>query len=155
MSINSFQRQYTYPPGVVLMWSGSATNLPEGFLFCDGSNGTPDMRNRFVLGTSSATASSVGSTRGSNSYTMSSSQLPSHNHSLNIESSGYHRHMLRRWNDRIYNWDTRETFRRTGSGWYSGTSGSHSHSVSTSTAGASSSIDNQPPYYTLAFIQKA
>lgn len=36
--------------GMVLLWSGSVTNIPGGFALCDGNNGTPDLRNRFVKG---------------------------------------------------------------------------------------------------------
>ena len=38
------------PIGSIIMWSGSIANIPEHFQICDGANGTPDLRNRFVLG---------------------------------------------------------------------------------------------------------
>ena len=157
MTLGTFERQYTYPPGAVLMWSGSPSNLPEGFLLCDGNNGTVDMRNRFVQGASSAGAS-AGGTGGSNSFSLSTSQNRRHNHSFTTSSDNNHQHQVRRWDDRIRNWDTAESMRdagSSGSGIYTSMSGNHSHSVSTNSAGGSSSIDNQPPYYTLTFIQKA
>lgn len=39
-----------FPQGGIIMWSGLTTNIPSGWALCDGSNGTPDLRGRFVLG---------------------------------------------------------------------------------------------------------
>jgi len=36
--------------GIILIWSGSIVNIPAGYVLCDGNNGTPDLRNRFVVG---------------------------------------------------------------------------------------------------------
>lgn len=32
------------------MWSGSVATIPAGWAFCNGSNGTPDLRDRFIVG---------------------------------------------------------------------------------------------------------
>jgi hypothetical protein len=40
------------PSGSIIMWSGSIASIPSGWAFCDGSNGTPNLRNRFVVGAS-------------------------------------------------------------------------------------------------------
>ena len=34
------------PPGVIVMWSGSVATIPSGWILCNGSNGTPDLRDR-------------------------------------------------------------------------------------------------------------
>ena len=39
-----------YPIGGITMWSGMIADIPSGFAFCDGTNGTPNMMGRFVLG---------------------------------------------------------------------------------------------------------
>ena len=57
-----------FPRGMILMWSGSVTEIPRGWALCDGTNGTPDLRGRFVLGTSSEQV--TGSTGGENSQTL-------------------------------------------------------------------------------------
>lgn len=36
--------------GIIYGWTGNPLYLPPGFVICDGSNGTPDLRDRFVLG---------------------------------------------------------------------------------------------------------
>ena len=38
------------PSGAILMWSGNISAIPTGYVLCDGSNSTPDLRNRFVIG---------------------------------------------------------------------------------------------------------
>ena len=38
------------PHGAILLWSGAANALPVGWALCDGANGTPDLRGRFVVG---------------------------------------------------------------------------------------------------------
>lgn len=37
------------PTGSILMWSGTIATVPSGFQLCNGTNGTPDLRNRFVV----------------------------------------------------------------------------------------------------------
>ncbi len=39
----------------IRMWYGTAENVPAGWYICDGSNGTPDLRDRFVFGADSTT----------------------------------------------------------------------------------------------------
>ncbi|MGJ0848633.1 hypothetical protein ACR77J_18340, partial [Tissierella praeacuta] len=48
------------PKGAILMWSGSIANIPEGWALCDGNNGTPDLRDRFIVG--AGRAYSIGAT---------------------------------------------------------------------------------------------
>ena len=38
------------PSGFIGMWSGSASTIPTGWALCDGTNGTPNLTDRFVLG---------------------------------------------------------------------------------------------------------
>ena len=38
------------PAGIILLWFGSIVNIPTGYVICDGNNGTPDLRNKFVVG---------------------------------------------------------------------------------------------------------
>ena len=51
-----------FPSGGIVMWSGSVASIPSGWLLCDGTNGTPDLRNRFIVGAGSTYA--VGATGG-------------------------------------------------------------------------------------------
>lgn len=40
----------TLPQGTIVMWSGSITSIPSGWILCDGTNGTPDLRDKFIVG---------------------------------------------------------------------------------------------------------
>lgn len=44
------------PSGIICLWYGSILSIPGGWLLCDGSNGTPDLRDRFIIGAGGAYA---------------------------------------------------------------------------------------------------
>ena len=70
--------------GMIMMWSGSIATIPTGWLLCNGSNSTPDLRDRMVIGAGSTYA--VAATGGSASTTISSANLPSHTHTYSSTS---------------------------------------------------------------------
>ena len=74
------------PSGIIAVWSGSEGSIPSGWYLCNGSNGTPDLRNRFIVGAGSGSSYSVGNTGGSNTVTLSTSQIPAHSHTTNNHS---------------------------------------------------------------------
>jgi len=53
--------------GQISLWSGAIVDIPDGWVLCDGSNGTPDLRNRFIPGAGSGYA--VGATGGTTNQT--------------------------------------------------------------------------------------
>jgi hypothetical protein len=59
--------------GMIILWSGSIASIPSGFALCDGTSGTPDLRDRFIVGAGSTYA--VDATGGSADAT-----LPTHTH---------------------------------------------------------------------------
>ncbi|MGG0411216.1 hypothetical protein [Peribacillus simplex] len=73
------------------MWSGSIKNIPSGWLLCDGTKGTPDVRDRFVLGT--AKNSEIGDTGEHGKIKLEKSQLAPHSHTGNTDKVGDHTHM--------------------------------------------------------------
>lgn len=77
----------SFPSGGIIMWSGSESNIPAGWVLCNGSNNTPDLRGRFVLGVSSKY--SKGSTGGEESHRLTVAEIPSHNHQETIPDGGY------------------------------------------------------------------
>lgn len=73
------------PSGCILMWSGTEDNIPDGWTLCNGENGAPDLRGRFVLCSSEKYA--VGSVGGQEEVTLTVEQMPEHNHALNAVKS--------------------------------------------------------------------
>ena len=85
--VNSF-----VPIGGIIMWSGTVAEAEAltNWRICDGQNGTPDLRDKFVLGVGSSAAASTanqGDTNNNNSITLTEGQMPSHNH--NITDNGH------------------------------------------------------------------
>jgi hypothetical protein len=81
------------PPGGIIMWSGSSASIPTGWRLCDGTLGTPDLRNRFILGaTADGGSMPRNSTGGSSSQTTSLSGA--HVHNAIINASGEHTHTI-------------------------------------------------------------
>ena len=66
---------YMVPQGAIIMWSGTLASIPSGWALCDGSNGTPDLRNRFIYGVNSG--EDPGGTGGS-------ATIPAHSHTVDI-----------------------------------------------------------------------
>lgn len=66
------------PVGLITLWFGSIVSIPTGWTLCDGTLGTPDLRDRFIVGAGSTYA--VNATGGANTITLTTAQLPSHTH---------------------------------------------------------------------------
>ena len=134
------------PSGLIAIWSGSTGSIPSGWLLCNGSNGTPDLRNSFILGAGNTYA--VGATGGS-----TDAIVVSHTHAATVTDPG-HSHTL----------PNTPYITTGGNQWSSGGYGlaySQTNSATTgitvanATAGVSGSGANMPPYYALAFIMKS
>ena len=78
-AIASFPVDSSPPIGAVLMYSGSIASLPSSWKLCDGTNGTPDLRDRFIVGAEGAY--DQGDTGGADDVTLTTAQMPGHNHS--------------------------------------------------------------------------
>ena len=68
--------------GMIMLWSGSAVSIPAGWVLCNGGNGTPDLRNRFVVGAMSAYA--VGAAGGGTTHDHEIAET--HSHDLESDS---------------------------------------------------------------------
>ena len=145
------------PSGLICMWSGSV--IPTGWYLCDGTNGTPDLRDKFIVG--SGNSYTIGATGGSDTVTLTTAQMPAHTHtgttasvtvtksystvSTSPTSSGKEKYPCLGASG-------------TGSGYdgsYPIDMGTHSHSFTTNSTGSGQAHENRPPYYALAFIMKA
>jgi len=156
------------PSGGIIMWAGAVNALPTGWRLCDGTNGTPDLRNRFVVGAgASYNPYAVG---GAATHSLTWAQMPAHTHGFSATTS---------WADLqgAIQFGTAGIPANNGTGIVSvaGNNGanqpnfgsglvnnrlninaSHNHSVNgtTGNAGSSSPHNNMPPYLALAYIMK-
>ena len=117
------------PSGFIGMWSGAVNAIPAGWLLCNGQNGTPDLRDRFIVG--AVSGYSVGATGGSNTVTLTVEQMPAH----------YHKYLLNNYS------------------YFMAANGALARSVgdagnTTDYAGGNQPHENRPPYYALCFIMK-
>lgn len=72
------------PAGIITLWSGAISAIPSGWTLCNGSNSTPDLRDRFVVG--AGTTYAVGDTGGSASVTLDATMIPGHTHTFSATS---------------------------------------------------------------------
>jgi len=84
-SINTDIAAAAFTTGMIMMFTGSTA--PSGWAFCDGSNGTPDLRSRFIVGAGSTYSS--GNTGGADTVTLTTSQIPQHNHGINFYTQNH------------------------------------------------------------------
>lgn len=81
------------PSGCILMWSGAADTIPDGWRLCDGDNNTPDLRDRFIVGAGGKYTQ--GDKGGADSVVLTTGEMPSHTHGFSsgtAASNGAHTH---------------------------------------------------------------
>lgn len=146
------------PIGGIILWYGSIASIPTGWQLCNGTNGTPDLRDQFVVG--AGTTYSVGDTGGSatvdlrHQHTDGTYDTDDDNHRHGVgtltmggpsatnnplvqpgtgDARGDHIHTL----SGDTSWDL------------------HDHDVTGhSASGLSTTTENRPPYHALAYIQR-
>jgi hypothetical protein len=134
--------QAVVPTGVIVMWSGSIGSIPSGWLLCNGSNGTPDLRNRFVVGAGSTYA--VDATGGS-----ADAIVVTHTHAI-TDPGHAHSYTAGSYQDQRGGGSSTTDVQPTTTNTASNTTG-----ISINNAGTSGTNANLPPYYALAYIMKA
>ena len=154
----TFTSNYLPKGSIVAYNQGSA---PSGWTLCDGSNGSPDLRNKFVLGWGNR---GVGTQGGEENVTLATHQMPAHSHGM--DANGNHKHGINSdwivWPPGTYQ-----------SGFYPGNhtsgdrstqgfarlnqfsthdEGQHSHNIHNT--GGNAAHNNMPPFYVLTYIMK-
>jgi len=135
-----------FPSGGIIMWSGAVSAIPLGWVLCNGTAGTPNLQNKFVLGAGDTYA--VAATGGS-----ANAVAVNHTHTASVTDPG-HRHLI--------------SYQSTvgGPSYGSSTTGSSAGSQTESAVtGVTVTVNpltgedginkNLPPYYALAYIMKS
>ena len=141
----------SFVTGMIILWYGDTSNVPTGFVLCDGSNSTPDLRDRFVIG--AGNNFSAGSTGGNNSLTLTEANLPSHRHFVVSNDLGGQN----RTNSNVS--ANNQVRKGTGAsnlfeGYNLASTGSDAASGRSSAVGSGTPIDNKPAYHALCYIMK-
>jgi hypothetical protein len=143
-----------FTTGMIMMWSGTIATIPTGWVLCNGSNSTPDLRNRFVIGAHTDSAGVAYSTvTGSNTQTGGTKDaiVVSHTHTATV-TDPTHTH-----GGASVALGAGASIAAPGGGFTSPgalPSASTGISVANSTEGSSGTNQNLPPYYALAYIMK-
>jgi len=152
-TVNATTGNGIIPIGGIIMWSGTESNVPNGWSLCDGRNEngrtTPDLRGRFIVGSGQYTSSDqretvkpnyrIGDKGGINHYVLKIEEMPRHQHNYRYYddylSSNVEKNAAVTRTNVYYSLNTTEF----AGGNANGTTNSH---------------ENRPPYYVLAFIMR-
>ena len=142
-----------FSTGMIMMWSGTIATIPTGWVLCNGSNSTPDLRNRFVIGAHSDSAGVAYSTvTGSNTTSGGSKDAINVSHTHTLTDPG-HSHSIQG----MLGPNTSYNGFGPGGQIYEAKTGNvvtNTTGITISTEGSSGTNANLPPYYALAFIMK-
>jgi microcystin-dependent protein len=172
------------PIGGIIMWSGTIATIPSNWKFCDGTNGTPDLRGRFVLSSgqgSGLTNRTTGQTGGVETVTLTEQQMPAHTHGVSASSTdaGGHSHTASVKDPGHSHQESSGSSNVNGGPWYGwqpaggspvvfteskttgisvsiDTQGTHNHTITVTetSKGSGTAHENMPPFYVLAFIMR-
>ena len=149
-----------FPAGGIIMWSGSVESIPTGWRLCDGTNGTPNLQDKFIVGAGLTHAvAAIGGAL-------------THTHGVTVDSDGAHFHQITGAataasvtgvaanvaTAQVENEQSQETVVST----VGITDPGHLHTLSGNTdsngthshTAATGATNHLPPYYALAFIMK-
>lgn len=150
--------------GMIMPFYGSVGGIPSGWLNCDGTNGTPNLNDKFILGTTSntnvdtsggslsnLTATSNGDhTHGGStgSTTLTLAQIPAHAHGYLTEAVGNHPTGTGASEERGAATVSLSTTSVGGNA-------SHNHTISTGGGHTHTVTPTRPPYHYLLYIMKS
>lgn len=151
----AFVLQNSVPIGAIFIWSGSIATIPSGYSLCDGTNGTPNLRDKFVIGAGNLynPATSGGS---------KDAIIPAHTHTTTLTDPGHTHQQVNNGAD--VDTGSYTAYDHTSGTYY--TNGSTADStaytksattgitINVASAGVDATDGNLPPYYALAYIMR-
>ena len=173
LATTAFVQANGVPVGGILMWSGIVSTIPSGYALCDGTNGTPDLRGKFIIGAGGSYVPAA--TGGAATKVLLEANLPAHTHVFTgtAEAAGGHNHTA------TDSGHTHSYLKSVATGGIAGGTGAldgnssdstgsgsanitvstvanHTHNVTgtNATTGSGTAVDILPPYFALAFIMR-
>jgi hypothetical protein len=113
--------------GMIIAWNN--VTAPAGWALCDGGSGTPDLRGRFIVGTSGVAPFTFANTGGAGTVTLVEANLPPHSHTV-------------------------ATHQGAGTAGGAGDSGILVGTQTSSSTGGGQAVPILPPFYVLSYIMK-
>ncbi|WP_446342392.1 hypothetical protein [Coleofasciculus sp. F4-SAH-05] len=142
---------------MILMWSGLENEIPAGWALCNGQNGTPDLREKFIV--AAGGKYKVGEKGGQETVTLTIDEMPRHQHGGFTKSSGDHWHYIPLDTGSGGEQGSGSMITAKYGSWVnadylvkSRNDGAHAHSIEED--GSNQPHENRPPYYALCFIMK-
>lgn len=128
---------FILPKGLIVAWKGGV-NPPSGWALCNGLNGTPDLRGRFIFGYNPELGGTypLEAKGGSEKHTLTIEEMPSHKHTIGGQ----------------IHWNSGQT--SSGANIRSGGDWGQNNNGDTNNTGGGQPHNNMPPYYVLAYIMK-
>ena len=149
------QGSFNYlPTGSIIAYN--QTIAPTGWAICNGSQGTPDLRGRFIFGNGGSRG--MNSTGGAETVALTEGQMPHHNHSGSTSTNGNHNHFTNIYKG--FGRDCRncthnfQPLQGSDGGLGTNDAGNHSHTFTTDHRGGKQAHENMPPFYVLTYIMK-
>ena len=173
VATTAFVMANAIPVGGIIMWSGSIATIPGGWALCNGSSGTPDLRDKFIVGAGSTYSPAV--TGGAATVTLLEANLPSHTHACTgaTAAGGGHTHTA------TDSGHTHSYLKSVATGGIAGGTGaldgnssdstgsgnanitvstapSHTHDINLTlgNTGSGTAVNILPPYFALAYIMR-
>ena len=160
------------PPGIIVSFTGTENDIPDGWVLCDGRNfkdkngnakPSPDLRGRFLIGAGTGTnltERKLNQKGGNETITLNVENLPKHNHSGTSENDGEHQHNYNKPNNKagvVGAYDNRQWYYSDTTSASTGGGGAHTHSFTTdpNDEHENKEIDIMPPYYVVSYIIKS
>ena len=132
--------QWIIPVGGIIMWSGSVSNIPENYALCDGTNDTPNLKGRFIVGydPDDTDYNAPRKTGGEKTHTLTVNEMPEHTHDVSFAAD-------------ITTANKNTEGNQVVRGYYPSYGYVH---VTSGVRGGGQPHENRPPYYVLAFIMR-
>jgi len=141
----AFSGYGTIPVGGIIMWSGSANEVPDGWALCDGrtisGKTTPNLKGKFIVGYDPADSdyNAVGKTGGERAVTLTAAQMPKHTHTSSAKTVGYTAAFNSSKEAATYDDSSKNNGKK---------------DIKSGEAGGGQAHENRPPYYAMCFIMR-